>query len=116
MTKPESMPGQVGLARVRTLVAAVLSAALLVSGTSAADFDWVSSNHFRLSLKVDARGRARSQSPLSVEVDFQRILQANQSLGHFDRNTVEVFTLAPATRKLVHVPHRIDELFGASMA
>jgi hypothetical protein len=100
----------------RTIAAVGFTGALLVNSVSAADSEWISSNRFRAIVKVDARGRAHSQSPVLVELDFQKLLQARQSSGRFDSDTVEVFALEPTTRIPVHVSHRIDQLFGASSA
>ena len=101
---------------VRRIATVGLTVALLASRASAADSDWASANHFRAVLRVDARGRVRSQSPVSTELDFQKLLQARQPSESFDGDTVEVFALASDGWKPIRVPHRLDKLFGASTA
>ena len=83
---------------------------------------WTSSNHFRLLLTVDSRGRKRSNSPASVQVDFQRALRAKGASDTFDEHTVEVVPLEQTPEGNPHalaakpVPHRIDALFGTTAA
>ena len=72
---------------------------------------WNSGNRFRLHLTVDVRGRLRSNSPASVEIDFQRILQERRETGAFEPHTVEVFPSGRSSR----VPHRIDHSYRATM-
>src|SRR5688500_5656673 len=47
-------------------------------------------NRYFVRVSVDPRGRVRSNSPVSVEVDFQHILAGQGDDGTFDDNTVEV--------------------------
>ena len=81
---------------------------------------WTSSNHFRLLVTVDARGRKRSNSPAAVQVDFQRELQALGASGNFDEHTVEVIPLDQTRERnskaaaAKRVPHRIDKFFGTT--
>ena len=80
--------------------------------------DWTSSNHFRLLLTVDPRGRKRSNSPASVQVDFQKALRAEGSASAFDERTVEVVPLDQTRGNIEprekRVPHRIDKLIGTT--
>ena len=88
---------------------------------------WTSPNAFRLLLTVDTRGRARSNSPAAVEVDFHRLLAKANAPGRFDEHTLEVIALTAsgeprifdATRRgneRLRVPHRLDRLFGSTKA
>src|SRR5262245_7078534 len=72
---------------------------------------WQSANGFRVLLTVDAPGRPRSNSPASVEIDFQQLLREQGACGTFDEHSVEILAGAALSRR---VPHRIDRLFGAS--
>jgi hypothetical protein len=85
---------------------------------------WTSPNQYRLILNVDARDRQRSNSPASIEIDFQSHLPRGQE---FDEHTIEVVALVETGRAKVFdnsqpendrtlVPHRIDRLFGATTA
>jgi len=71
---------------------------------------WRSGNRFRLDISADVRGRIRSNSPASVEVDFQRMLRERGETGTFEAHTVEVFPSGRSSR----VPHRIDRIYGAT--
>jgi len=84
---------------------------LLRAQSASADAAWASSNHFRLLVTVDPKGRKRSNSPASVPVDFQKALRERGASGIFDEHTVEV---VPLERMPKRVPHRIDKLFGSS--
>src|SRR2546422_133083 len=79
--------------------------------SSPAALAWPSANRFRVLLSVDARGRPRSNSPASVEMDFQQALGEQGARGSFDEHSVEIVAVSGPSR---HVPHRIDRLFGAS--
>lgn len=81
---------------------------------------WTSPNHFRVLLGVEHGGRKRSNSPASIDLDFQEMLNARGRSGTFDENTIEVVPLKGAViprprngpiapRRL---PHRIDKFFG----
>src|SRR4026208_930420 len=71
---------------------------------------WHSGNRFRLHLTVDVQGRLRSNTPASVEIDFQRILRERGETGTIEPHTVEVFPSGRSSR----VPHRIDRFYGAT--
>jgi len=85
---------------------------------------WTSPNHYRALLTVDGRARLRSNSPASVEIDFQQCLRKTGSAhGVFDENTLEVVAYVAtggprafdATQKgpaRYRLPHRIDKFFG----
>ena len=57
---------------------------------SATELCWRSPNKYRLLLKVDPRGVARSNSPVSVDIDFVQVLHDNGIPGQFDEHTIEV--------------------------
>ena len=57
-------------------------------GRSKINVPWTSPNRFRVLLKVDPRGRKRSNSPASVEIDFQEIIAQSGGAGTFDEHTV----------------------------
>ena len=84
----------------------------LRAGAESAQTDpaWGSANGFRVLLSVDARGRARSNSPVAFELDFQQALRDQGSSGTFDGYSVEIVAVSGPAR----MPHRIDRLFGAS--
>ena len=60
------------------------------SQAAAANPLWASPNRYRTRLTVDPRGRTRSNSPASVDVDFQKALARENSSGVFDESTIEV--------------------------
>jgi hypothetical protein len=76
-----------------------------------AESGWHGANGFRVLLTVDARGRPRSNSPASVEFDFQQALREQGARGNFDEHSVEVVSTSGAVRR---VPHLVESLFGAS--
>ena len=51
---------------------------------------WTSPCRYRLLLQVDPRGRSRSGSPASVQVDLVKLLSAREIPGSFDEHTIEV--------------------------
>ncbi|MDP2896921.1 MAG: VCBS repeat-containing protein [bacterium] len=51
---------------------------------------WTSPNGYRVLMSGDPRGRGRSNSPASVDIDFQKVLANRGSSGIFDESTVEV--------------------------
>ena len=86
---------------------------------------WHSPHRFRILLKVDPQGRTRSNSPASVDFDFQKALAEQGIRTPFDKNTVEVVAYDAAGRLKVFdedekdsrppsspLPWRIDEYFG----
>ena len=81
---------------VQCLLGLAATAAPLVTDTtlasqpSAANPLWTSPNRYRVLLSVDARGHAPSNSPASVDIDFQKVLLDQGSSGFFDENTIEV--------------------------
>src|SRR5262245_12080632 len=67
---------------------------------------WNSPNRWRLWLQVEPGGRLRSNSPASVEVDFQQLLREQGVAGTFDEFTLEVQCPALSlSKKAVRVPH-----------
>jgi hypothetical protein len=113
----------------------ILTAAGLAAGADSAALPWHAPQRFRVLLKVDPQGRTRSNSPASVDIDFQKALAEQGIRTPFDKNTVEVvayddgrggqspFSSAAsfdgigrqATKKGTVpglVPWRIDEYFG----
>jgi len=51
---------------------------------------WTSPQRYRVLLEVDPRGRARSNSPASVEIDFAAALRGLGASGAADESTIEV--------------------------
>ena len=103
-------------------IAAALPTWCIAAQIVPADPAWTSTNRYRVPLTVDARDRRRSNSPASVEIDFQSLLPDGQE---FDEHTVEVVALDLAGQPKVfddsrrhaerpHVPHRLDRLYGSS--
>ncbi|MEX2138549.1 MAG: VCBS repeat-containing protein [Pirellulales bacterium] len=85
------------------------------------DPEWTSPNRFRVRLHVDSGDRRRSNSPASVELDFQALLPRDRK---FDEQTIEVVAIDDTGRAKVfnpggpnversRVPHRLDTLFGS---
>ncbi|MBI4579405.1 MAG: VCBS repeat-containing protein, partial [Planctomycetes bacterium] len=62
---------------------------------------WLSPNRYRTILTVDARGVARSHSPVSVQIDFTQLLAAAGETGTFDPDTVEVIAYDAADAPVV---------------
>jgi hypothetical protein len=82
---------------------------------------WTADHQFRVVLSVNPRIRNRSNSPASVEIDFQSLL-ADRT---FDEHTIEVVAIDNAGEPKVFdstrqgkdrwlVPHRLDRLFGSN--
>ena len=100
----------------------VLTAAGLAAGGDGAAPapPWHAPHRFRVLMKVDPRGRTRSNSPASVDIDFQKLLAEQGVSEPFDKHTVEVVAQGgqspfSGTKKgTVPVPWRIDEYFGIS--
>ena len=99
--------------------------AFLTNPAAAASLQWISPDHYRILLSVDARGVKRSNSPVSVNVDFPHELRARGAKGTFDEYTVEVVAydasgkprICDAARKGYEkylVPSRLDKFYGAS--
>lgn len=82
------------MARVKQLdfgIALVVAVHLIcLSAAFGLELPWRSPNEYRLLLRVDPRGRSRSNSPASVELDFVKALAERGAPGVFDENTVEV--------------------------
>lgn len=57
---------------------------------TAGDTVWISPNRFRVLMSVDAGGRGRSNSPASLDIDFQKVLADAGSAAMFDESTIEV--------------------------
>ena len=87
------------------------------------DMQWTSENDYRVLLDVDARGRTRSHSPASVEIDFVKALAEAGGRGALDESTLEVIALDAAGRPRVYdktsagsdaglLPWRIERLYG----
>jgi len=72
---------------------------------------WISPAHCRVLLQVTPQPRQRSNSPASFEIDFQQVLREHGQANPFDEDTVEVFSMSEAVRR---VAHRIDRFFGSS--
>jgi hypothetical protein len=95
-----------------TLLAAALNVALSPADENApANPAWTSKTRFRVLLTVDPRGKRRSDSPTSVEIDFQSHMPSGSVL---DEDAIEVIALDALKRS--PVPHRLDRLYGASKA
>jgi hypothetical protein len=90
-----------------------LNASIVCLQSAPAQRSWNSANQFRLPLIVDARNRQRSHSPVSVEIDFQKLLNGGNQRGMFDEHTVEVISIDGG---LERAPHHIDKLFGSTRA
>ena len=94
---------------IATVLAALKGALSAADEPTPVNFEWTSASRFSVLLTVDPRGRRRSDSPASVEIDFQAMLP-NRRI--FDEDTIEVVALNGGERRVV--PHRFDRLFGAS--
>jgi len=115
-------PGQ----RVWFVAAVLLAGAPAASGESpAAAWQWTSPCRYRIRLTVDPRGGTRSNSPASVELDFQQALAARGAPGEFDADTIEVvghdasarprvFDASRPARQRHLLPWRIDRSFGTT--
>lgn len=79
---------------------------------AAATSEWKSACRYRVVLNVQPAAVARAHSPVSVEIDFQSWIAQRGSGETFDEHTLEV--VAPPTPG--RVPHRLDRLFGSSLA
>jgi hypothetical protein len=78
---------------------------------------WTSAEHYRVLLTVDTRGQKRSNSPASVDLDFQRALAELGASGKFDENTVKVEAVRDVSMKGHGIlPHRLDKCFGTTKA
>jgi len=92
-------------------LALFIPTAMLRTAVPEKNGNWNSANRFRVLLRVDPLGQPRTDSPASIEVDFQKLLQEQRSDGTFDHHTIEVITTSGVPRR---VPHRIDRHFGAT--
>ena len=72
---------------------------------------WPSASRFRVELETDLRGQRCSDCPVSVDIDFQHLLQSGKEPGSFDEHSVEVLTTSDPPRR---VAHRVDSFFGIS--
>ena len=73
-----------------TLLVGALFALAHSASTSANELAWVSPMRCRILLTVDPRGQQRSNSPASVDIDFNVALTAGSTMGSFDKHTIEV--------------------------
>ncbi len=96
-----------------------------IGAARADDLKWTSAQRYRVCLKVDPRGRARSNSPARVDFDFPQALRGLSESGQFDEHTVEVAAYAQPSEPLVfdasrpgnerfRLPHRVEKYFGTS--
>src|SRR5262245_2651756 len=89
---PRRLPGA-----LRVLIAGLLVAPGGMPASPPAP-PWSSPARCRVLLRVDARGQSRSNSPASVELDFQRRLSDLGIRGRFDEDTLEIAALDVAGR------------------
>ncbi len=89
-------------------IATLLFPPLLSQGTGAAAArpPWTSPNKYRIPLKVDPRGRTRSNLPASVDIDFQGALTERGCSGNFDESTIEVIAYTREGKPQVFDPTR----------
>ena len=91
----------------------------------ATELTWRSPNKYRLLLRVDPRGLARSNSPVSADIDFARVLSENGISGNFDEHSIEVIAYDSSGCPMVFngsrngyerylLPWRLDKLYGIS--
>ncbi|MDO8683376.1 MAG: VCBS repeat-containing protein [Armatimonadota bacterium] len=103
-----------------TLLLLLTASSILAAGPA---LNWVSPNHYRILLTVDSRGIRRSNSPVSVNVNFVQTLADMGAKGSFDENTIEVVAYDPSGKPRVFdstrkgyekylLPHRIDKYYG----
>jgi hypothetical protein len=91
------------------IAAAIILITLLPSQGSQSPAEnpvWTSTNRYRVLISVDARGRTRSNSPASVDIDFQKLLTDRGSSETFDDNTIEVVACAERGKPHVFDPSR----------
>ena len=112
-------------ALVATLISTIWLAA---SGTaSAAELAWMSTNRCRILLQADPLRPNRSNSPASVQVNFNRTLADLGVAGSFDENSIEVIAHDSSGKPRVYdgshldhegrlLPWRLDGLFGTENA
>ncbi|MDO8684105.1 MAG: VCBS repeat-containing protein [Armatimonadota bacterium] len=70
--------------------------------------EWVSPNNHRILLMVDGKGRKRSNSPVSVNIDFPQTLDNLGAPGAFDEHTIEVAAYDPSGKPKVFDPSRAE--------
>src|SRR5688500_17813419 len=101
-TSPATLP-VAALAALAALIAAAQAGCAADAGADADAGAGVARprttlNRYFIRVHVDPRGRARSNSPVSVEVDFQQALARQGDAGTFDESTVEVVAVDPSGR------------------
>ncbi len=113
-------------ARARRWIAAGLSL-LLGMPAFADELPWVSPSRFRIPLTVDARGRERSHSPASVDLNIADALKQAGAAGRLDESTIEViaydsdgkpraFDRRRTGDERYLLPWHLDTLYGADSA
>ncbi len=71
--------------------------------------EWTSACAYRITLTVDSRGRHRSHSPASVEIDFAKAIADAGGSGEVDESTVEVIAYDAEGMPRVYDPSRTGE-------
>jgi len=85
--------------------------------------EWTPSHRYRARLEVDPRGRKRSGSPASIDLDFPRLFKVLGASGEFDETSLEVTGYDAAGRPRVFdasrlegertlLPWRVERYFG----
>jgi hypothetical protein len=84
---------------------------------------WTSPNRYHLSLSVDPKGVARSNSPASVDIDFVQALADLGESGTFDEHTIEIIAYNASNEMVIFdtsrtgyeqylLPWRIQKYYG----
>jgi len=87
--------------------------------------EWSSVDQFRVVLSVDSRGRKRSHSPASVDLDFAKALFDAKASGDFDESSIEVIAYDTAGKPRVYdasrkadekflLPWRLERYYGSN--
>lgn len=108
---------------LRVVLASAACLALAGSGSGEEPL-WRSPNHYRLLLKVDCRGVARSNSPAAVDLDFGQTFADRRIAGAWDEHTIEViaydrdgvpkvFDASRPGYERYLLPWRLDKLYAA---
>jgi len=81
--------------------------------------NWCCDRSFRFDVRIDAGHKCRQNYPVCLRVDFQELMGESGTKGAFDRGTVAVVRVNPATgdpltfddsypdERRFHVPHRL---------